>query len=201
MPHLLRTFYTSLLAFAFAFTSFSAVAQSPTGTFTISAGDVSITQTGSGTIPFTLASVNGFAGSIVIGCQPPNVAAGVNIPFCGGGPVRVYTLTADQAITGTITLFAYGSPMPAGFGPVSHPLVAFLLVVALLAGLTFRRRSARWLTLPLLLVMLIPLSSTLGCVSRPRGFTPGTYGYTITATQYGLVTPLQKATTVTLTIR
>jgi hypothetical protein len=129
------------------------------------------------------------------------VSAGVKIPVCGGGPVRLYSLTADQVVTGTITLFAYGAPLPAGFGPANHPVIALLLAVALLSGLTLRRRSARWLMLPLVLAAVIPLSSILGCGSAPQGFTPGTYNYTVTATQYGSATPLQQGTTATVTVR
>ncbi len=207
MPRFLRTvnralFYrASLLPFALAVACFSAVAQAPAGTFTISAGSVSIAPTGSGAIPFTLTSVNGFAGSIVVGCEPPSVSAGVKIPVCGGGPVRLYSLAADQVVTGTITLFAYGSPLPAGFGPANHPMIAVLLAVALLGGLTVRRRSARRLTLLLVFAAVIPLSSIAGCGSTPQGFTPGAYNYTVTATQYGSATPLQQGTTATVTVR
>jgi hypothetical protein len=207
MPRFVRTicrtlFYQVwLLLFVLAVASFSAVAQAPAGTFTVSAGGVSIAPTGGGAIPFTLTSVNGFAGSIVVGCQPPSVSAGVKIPVCGGGPVRLYSLTADQVVTGTITLFAYGSPLPAGFGPANHPVIGLLLVVALLSGLTLRRRSARWLTLPLIFAAAIPFCSILGCGGSPQGFTPGAYNYTVTATQYGSATPLQQGTTATVTVR
>lgn len=202
MPHSLHTLYRAwLVTVAIAIASFSAVAQVPSGTFTISAGSVSITPTGSGAIPFTLTSVNGYTGSIVIGCQPPTVAAGVHIPVCGGGPVRLYSLTADQVLTGTITLFAFGAPMPAGFGLGGHPLATLLLVIALLSGLTLRRRSARWLTLSLVFAAVIPFSSILGCGSTPQGFTPGSYNYTITATQYGSATPLQQGTNAAVTVR
>lgn len=192
---------TSLLLLALPLRAAPAASQSTAGTFTISAGSATITPTGSGAIPFTLTSVNGFAGSIVVGCQPPDVAAGVKIPTCGGGPVRLYTLSADQALTGTLTLYSYGSGVPAAIMPVKNPALAVLLVVLLLSGLTLRRRSARRLALPLVLIALIPFSWISGCGTGPQGFTPGTYAYTVTASEYGSVTPLQEGATATVTIR
>lgn len=192
---------TSLLLLGLAVGAAPAVAQVPTGTFTISAGSATITRTGSGSIPFTLTSVNGFAGQIVVGCAPPTVPAGVKIPLCGGGPFHLYTLTADQVLTDSLTLYSYGSGIPAGVVPVKSPVLAVLLVVLLLSGLTVRRRWARRLTLPLVVVALIPFSSILGCGTAPQGFTPGTYNYTVTASQYGSTTPLEQGASAVVTIR
>lgn len=185
---------------ASAIGSQSAGAQSSAATFTISAGDASLTRTGSGSIPFTLTSVNGFAGSIVVGCDAPVVPAGVHIPTCGGGPVRLYTLAADQTLTGALTLNAYGAPVPAAIRPANNPLLAVLFLVALLSGLRLRRRSARWLPLALLVAGIVPFSSILGCGTAPQGFTPGVYAYTVTAALYRSPAPLERGVNATVTI-
>lgn len=145
--------------------------------------------------------MNGFTGSLVVSCSPPAVLPTVKIPTCGGGPIALYNLTPDRVINGTIELFPYGAPIPVAVSPVKNPFLACLLTLALLAGLTLRRRSARRLTLPLVLAALIPLSPMLGCGSSPRGFTPGTYTYVVSASQYPSTTPLERGVNATVTIQ
>ena len=200
IPPLSRLNRPALLLGALIIFAASAFSQ-PTGTFTISAGSASITPTGSGSIPFTLTSVNGFSGQIVVGCQPPAVPPNVKIPSCGGGPIALYTLTDSQVLNGSLGLNAYGAPVPVGVLAAHNPLLAILFVIALLSGLTLRRRSAHLLKLPLLLVAFALLSCVVGCGSNPQGYTPGTYNYTVTASQYGTVTPLQEGTSAVVTVR
>jgi hypothetical protein len=160
----------------------SATAQSSAPTFTITTSNVSVSTTGTGSIPYTLSSVNGYIGTIVLKCQAPTEPAGVNIPYCGTAPVVSYQLTANQVVTGSFPL--YGTvAVPAGFMVSNNPAFAVLFIVALLSGLTLRRGTARRLTLPLLLVALAALCCTTGCGSVPHGFTPGTYTYVVGATQ------------------
>lgn len=202
MPHSLRCAHRclGLLLSTLTFFTLPAVGQSTTGTFVISAGSIAITPTGSGAIPFTLTSVDGFSGSVMVQCEAPVVPAGVNIPICGGGPIRLYTLTSGQALTGSIELYSDRVPVPASLAPSSNPAFAIFIAIALLSGLTVRRRSAHRLRLPLLLAGLALVSCISGCGTGPQGFTPGTYTYTVTATQSGSVNPLTEGAHATVSI-
>jgi hypothetical protein len=126
------------------------------------------------------------------------VPAGVSIPYCGNAPVVSYTLIADQVVTGNFPLYGNGVTVPAGLIASRNPALAIFFIVALLSGLTLRRRSARRLTLPLFLAVLAALSCTTGCGSTPKGFTPGTYTYVVGATQSPV--PLYLGANATVTI-
>ncbi|MGA3071889.1 MAG: hypothetical protein ABSD43_16910 [Terracidiphilus sp.] len=59
----------------------------------------------------------------------------------------------------------------------------FALAGALLLGFGFRRRAARWFTLTLLAVgALAGLAGISACGGNNSVVTPGTYAYTVTAT-------------------
>lgn len=191
-----RSLRPALLLIAAILAALPALAQS----YTISASNVTITTSGGGSIPFTLSSVKGFIGTIAIGCELPTVAAGVKIPSCGGGPVLTKTLTAGEVINSSINLNSYGTVEPVGFLLAGHPALTIVLAVALLAGLTLRRRSARRFTLPLALLALAALSFLSGC-GTPGGFTPGTYTYTVTAAEFGSPAPLSQGANAIVTIR
>ncbi len=179
---------------------FSSSARAATPGFTIAATGVSMSSTASsgvGSSSFTLTSVNGYSGSVRVGCAPPTPPTGVKVPFCGNGvpvsgaiPVQPpITLAANEVVTGTISF--YNFPVPCSNPcPVSlprhkgHGLVpGFALAGALLLGFGFRRRAARWFTLTLLSVgVLAGLAGISACGGNNSVVTPGTYVYTITAT-------------------
>jgi hypothetical protein len=188
----------SLLAFALALFSTNAPAATPD--FTIAATSVTMSSSGSsgvGSSTFTLTSVNGYAGTIQVNCAPPTFLAGAMRPLCGdvGGPaLPTYTLTANQVVTGTINLFnsyppcSNGSPCPVSLPRRGGHRLAPGLVLAggLLLGLGFRRRAARWLTLTLLAVgALAGLAGISACGGNNSVVTPGTYVYTVEATEFG----------------
>lgn len=174
----------------------SATAQSAAPTFTIASSNVALSATGTGSVPYTLTSVNGYIGTVVLKCQAPTVPAGVNIPYCGNAPVVSYDLTANQVVTGTFPL--YGDPTLLGSATGHNPALALFLALALLSGLTLRRHSARRLTLPLFFAMLAALCCTTGCGTIPHGFTPGTYTYVVGATQSPVPLYLGANSTVTI---
>jgi len=160
--------------------------------FTLTASNVTMSNSGSsgaGSSSFTLTSVNGYTGTVEVGCVPPTPPVGVNVPICNfGGPVRpAYTLTANQVATGTIA-FLNSNPCPECLVSVARrggyglaPSLA--LAGALLFGFGIRRRGARWLTLTLLTVgTLAGLAGISACGGSNSVVTPGTYSYTITAT-------------------
>ncbi|MGH9598474.1 MAG: hypothetical protein ACRD27_01310, partial [Terracidiphilus sp.] len=132
-------------------------AQAAAPSFTITASNATMPTSGDGSIAFTLTSVNGFAGSVAVGCGPANPPTGAILPQCnyaGGGVASPpYTLTANGTVTGSLNLVAYIPPC-SGPCPVSLPLrpehggaASLALAGVLLLGLGFRRRAARWLTL------------------------------------------------------
>ncbi|MGO9339948.1 MAG: hypothetical protein ACLPY1_20810 [Terracidiphilus sp.] len=178
-----------ILAFSFVVSGSLALAATPD--FTIAATNVTMssnTSSGTGSSTFTLTSVNGYTGSVKIGCNWPDPPAGVKVPYCGNGiPVVIqpYTLTANQVVTATIGFYNAPVPIPVtqlrrrgqGLAP------GLALAGALLAGFGIRRRSARWLTLTLLAVGALAGLAGIGACGGTSNFTtPGTYGYTITAT-------------------
>jgi hypothetical protein len=171
------------LLVALLFAGLTAVAQSPAPTFTITTSNVSLSPTGTGSIPYTLTSVNGYIGTVVLNCGAPVVPAGVRIPYCGSAPVVSYTLTANQVVTGNFPLYGNVVTLPGGLIASHNPMLAIFFIVALLSGLTLRRHTARRLTLPLFLAVLAALCCTTGCGNIPQGFTPGTYTYVVSATQ------------------
>jgi hypothetical protein len=167
-----------------------AIAQSANPTFTVTTSNVSLSTTGTGSIPYTVTAVNGYTGTVILRCEAPTVPAGVSVPYCGGGPVVSYTLDPDPTVdpgypvaTGSFPLYGNSVIVPAGFMASDSPVLAILFIIALLSGLTLRRHTARRLTLPLLLAGLATLCCINGCGTVPHGFTPGAYTYVVTATQ------------------
>lgn len=167
-----------------------AIAQSAAPTFTIATSNTTVSTIGTGSIAYTLTSVNGYIGTVKVTCQAPNVAAGISIPYCVPPAATqtdpyptTFNLTANQIITGSFALNSTGDAATSSFLASRNPVLAIFFVVALLSGLTLRRHSARRLTLPLFLAVLAALSCTLGCGKVSQGFTPGTYTYVIGATQ------------------
>jgi hypothetical protein len=170
-------------------------AQSATPSFTISASSATLPTSGTGSIPFTLTSVSSFAGYVGVSCgpaQPP------------------YTLTANGTVAGSLNLVAYippcSNPCPVKLlSPPRHRgAVNLALASVLLLGLSFRRRPARWLTLVLCAVgILAGLAGVNACgAGAGKTLTPGTFAYTVSATQTGTTTSpsLVANTTVNVTV-
>jgi hypothetical protein len=195
-----RLFVVLGMLWAFYFVVSGSPALAATPEFTITATNVTMsssTSSGTGSSSFTLTSVNGYTGSIRVVCNLPTPQSGVKIPYCGDGyaagaavPVTPpISLTANQAVTGTVPFF--NAPVPCSNPcPVSLPrhgghglAQGLALAGALLLGFGFRRRAASWLTLTLLAVgTLAGLEGISACGGSNNVVTPGTYAYTITAT-------------------
>jgi hypothetical protein len=202
----LLVLFGSLLAIVYG--PGSGQAQSATPGFTISASNATMPASGSGAIPFTLTSVNGFAGSVVVTCSPANQPAGSILPQCGDSPVVVpYTLTANGTTTGTLTLIAStppcSGPCPVKLvRPARRPgAVKLALAGVLLLGFGFRRR-ARQLRLMLLVVGILAGLAAVGCGSGSHTtLTPGTFAYAVSAIEVTTNTPTVEVTaTVNVTV-
>jgi hypothetical protein len=188
-----RTFLRFAIQFAmicgFARMQAPAAAQS----FTVSASNATLPANGSGTVAFSVTSVNGFSGNVQISCGPTSIPAGARLPFCGGNVApMIYAVPANAAVTGNLALF--GSPLPC-----SNPCPVRLdrapadrkgaggglaLAGALLVGLGLRRRAVRWFALMLLaagtLAGAAGISACGGSSSGPT-LTAGVWPYTIAA--------------------
>jgi len=187
-------------------------AQSATPSFTIAASDATMPTSGAGAIPFTLTSVNGFAGTVGVSCGPANPPTGSILPQCNytGSAIATppYTLTASGTVTGSLNLVAYippcSSPCPAKL--LDRPLhrgavnLALALAGALPLGLGFRRR-ARWPWLALLIVGILVGLAGIACGAGNRNtLTPGSFVYTVSATSTGTSPTLAVNTTVNVTV-
>jgi hypothetical protein len=157
-----------VLAFGSALESLPARAATPS--FTISATNVTMPSSGDGSIPFVLTSVDGYIGTVAVQCPEVNAPAAARIPYCGGGPLFAFNLTANERSNGNLPLTPYGVPVPLAAG-------------AVLVGIALRRRKIGWRTLTLVLAgTLACLGEVVGCGGGTSGMTPGTYTYTMTAT-------------------
>jgi len=174
--------------------------------FTITATNVTMSSaasSGQGSSSFTLTSVNGYTGSVRVACSYPDLPAGVQGPYCGGGPAApTLALNANQVVKGTIGFF-FCSGMNC---PVSLPrrrggglAQGLALAGGLLLGLGFCRKAARRLVLSLLAVgALAGLAGISACGASNNAMTPGTYAYTITATDTS--TDAAVATSINVTV-
>jgi hypothetical protein len=193
----------------------SLFAATPSPSFTITATNAILSSsgsTGTGSNSFTLTSVNGYAGQVRVNCNPPTPPIGVKVPYCGngvpsGGAVPVQppiTLTANETVTGTITF--YNAPVPCSDPcPVSLPRrgghglpQALALAGALLLGFSFRRRTPRWLTMTLFAVGTLAGLAAISACGTSNVVTPGTYAYTISATD--VTTAVSVTTSVNVTV-
>jgi hypothetical protein len=182
---LFRYFFVAILAFA----GVRSVAQ--TASFTIAAENTTMPTRGTGTIQWTLTSVNGYKGLITVDCSPTNPPRGANLPWCEG-PVNPppFGLTANETLSETFLLSATpGSGVqsllhraPPGRPASLGGAASLALAGVLLFGMGFRRSVARWVRLALLPVCAFTaLVSTSACGGYSNTLTPGTYAYTLTA--------------------
>jgi len=164
-----------------------------TPSFTLTATDVTESSsgtTGTGVSTFALTSVGGYTGSVQIVCDPPTPPSGVKVPFCNNGPIAdpSYTLTGNRTVTGKVGF--YNAPIPAGVVSLPRhrsqgPVPALALAGMLLWGIAKRRRAARFLTLILFAAgSLASLAGIAACGGSSNAVTPGTYVYTLTASDH-----------------
>jgi hypothetical protein len=180
----------------------SGYAQSSTPGFTISASNATMPTSNAGAIPFTLTSVNGFAGMVSVGCGPANPPTGSILPQCNYTgdviPAPPYTLPANGTVTGSLNLVAYippcSNPCPVKLqpGPRHRGAVYAALAAVLLLGICFRRR-ARW---PGLMLLFLGILAGVSCgTGNHSTLTPGTFAYTVSAMEITTNTPTQTVST------
>jgi hypothetical protein len=150
-----------------------------------------------GSSPFTLTSVNGYAGQVRVDCAYSGGAMASKVPSCGIFVNPVSTLAANKTATGSLTLVPYGKPI--GFGSArlgSHgwksggPVFVAALAGVFLAG-CLRRRARPWLWLLLAGISLAGLTSCGSSMS-------GSFPYTATAVDIKTNATVSAAFTVTV---
>jgi hypothetical protein len=185
-----------------------APAVAPAPSFTISASNVTMPSSGMVAIPFTLTSVNGFAGSVAVLCVEPTVVGSINRgPYCDqGGPLMAYTLVADGTTTGSVTIVAI-KPNPVPLASKSSLIghgrgASWALACALILGLGLKRKSVLRLSriaLAVFLLMGLAGFGICGCGGPPT-LTPGTYPFMLNATSVSTNPSLYASTTATVTV-
>jgi hypothetical protein len=153
--------------------------------FTLTASNVSVSDTGSGSSSYTITSVGGFTGKVGASCFEPEIDGALVIPNCDV-PEQFLTIPANGSVSGTMP-FTPPSSVSAKNRAVDRrspggPLAAGAM---LLAGLAAARRRLRWSrTLSTLLVctgLLAGLTAT-GCGGHGGlAMAHGTYSYNLQA--------------------
>jgi hypothetical protein len=168
----------------------------PAPTFTVSATNVTLPAGAtSATSQITVTSVNGYAGQIAITCQYSGSEMNAKAPTCGGGPQRVYTLTANQSTQGALSFYPYGTAVPAAAQnpPLAQTRIALALVLfGACFFLSLRRRTRS------ILVLLFAAIFLAGFTSCGANGLSGTFPYTITGTDFKTNSTANTSITVTV---
>jgi hypothetical protein len=185
------------LACGAAFLGAPALAATPS--FNITATNVTMPGGGNpGVSHFTLASLNGYAGRLIVNSQFAGMEMNANPPNCGIHTAPLFTLDANSTVSGTLTCYPYGKVVPTVelqrlFRP---PNRAPVLALAFAGWWVLRRRmrtiAGRWLGL--LVLGAISVAGLSACVNGSSG----TYPFTVTATDS--VTQASISTTISVTV-
>ncbi len=164
--------------------------------FTVTATNVTM-----GTMAVSQFTVTGIplTGTLAIGCAFAGESMMASkAPICPMTPPQApYQVIAGGSVKGAIAFYPPGGPIPAG-----APVAGAMLAGALLLGVSLQRRAARGL-LAMGMLGMACLAGMTGCGGSSNGMTPGTYPFTISATnESGSTTPLgqQVSTTITVTV-
>lgn len=168
-----------------------------TAPFAITATNVTMSPGSNPVSQFTVTGIP-LTGTLTIGCAFSGAAGMASkAPICPMTPPRApYQVSAGGTVQGAIAFYPPGGPIPA-----AAPVAGAALAGVLLLGLGFRRMGRSWLALVVLCVAF--LAGMTACGGSSNGMTPGTYPYTISASnESGSTTPLgqQVSTTINVTV-
>jgi hypothetical protein len=154
----------------------------PAPLFTIAATNVTMPSGGNlASSKFTLTSLNGFVGQIRISCAYSGGDMGARVPSCGIYTNPMFSLGADQSLTGTLTLLPYGkvinfsSESRPGERSSHAPILALAIISVLMLGRRLHNQWSKWLA-----VFVLAGAGILGISSCGSGLS-GTFPYTVTA--------------------
>jgi hypothetical protein len=187
-----------LMACGVAVSTVPALAATPT--FTVVATNVTLPANGNaGTSQFTLTSVNGYSGRLVVSSEYSGGDMNAKPPNGGIHTAPLYTLKANSTVNGTLTFFPYGKvvPIAADSRRAGRPIPAPVVGLAVVFCFVFRRRmraaGARWLGIVLLGVIGVAVVASCG----GNGLS-GMYPFTVTATD--TVSNTSVSTSITVTV-
>jgi len=183
-----------------------AAPQSPPPFAVTAANVVLASNIGGGSSAYTVSGIP-MTGGLVVTCAYAGPVTTAKLPVCGMGPIAQIPVTAGQTLTGTVPIVPYGTPVPANDSAraTSSPSLALLLGGACLLGLGLRRTGRSRLSAAVLAAGATAIVLTAGACGgssgNPFAMTPGTYAYTLTASNSSnAVTPLAQSVSTTLTV-
>jgi hypothetical protein len=166
--------------------------------FTIAAANVTMPSDGSfASSKFTLASVNNYAGQLLVSCAYSGGEMGARVPTCGIYVNPMFTLGANQTVNGMLTLSPYGKVIPYSMGQRSgggsNRVPALVLAMGCVLLLRRGAKGARWLAVVVL--GAISIAAIAGCGGSGLS---GVFPYTVTATDVKTNTTVTASITVTV---
>jgi hypothetical protein len=171
-----------------------------TPTFTVAATNVTLPGNGNvGTSQFTLTSINGYSGSLLVSSEYSGGDMNAKPPNCGIHTAPIYTLKANSTVTGTLSCFPFGKVVPIAMkhrraaGPVLAPAAGLAVLFCFMFRRRMRAAGARWLGVFLLGVISVATVASCG----GNGLS-GMYPFTVTATD--TVTNARVNTSITVTV-
>lgn len=174
-------------------------AAAPAPTFTITATNVTMPSGGNaGSSQFTLTSVNGYSGKLTVNCGYSGGNMGAKVPTCGIYTAPLYTLGANQTVTGTLSLFPYGKIIPVSqlHGPRggTDRAPALGLAVVCIVLLSRRLRGKARTGIGVILLGAIGLAGISACGNSLSG----TFPYNVTAVDTSTQASVSTSMTVTV---
>lgn len=166
--------------------------------FTLSATNVTLSSSGTGSSTVTLTAVDGYSGIVSLECTFVKGPAGAaTAPICVTTPAHGYTLGPSQLTqTGTLPFEPPGSaipavqtrnqPPPSPAGSSSRIVASGVLAMAsvVLLGVNKRLRSSRWLCVALFGIAIVTgLANLSACGGSGgiHGIPAGTYTFNVVA--------------------
>ena len=107
-----------------------AAAASATGTYRITATDLTMPMSGNGSTSFTVTGIP-MAGTLSVVCAYSGPTTTARIPNCNSGPLIAYQVTAGQMLAGTITFYPWGVDVPLGQERASGEVVRGFMALSL----------------------------------------------------------------------
>ncbi len=181
--------------------AFAAIeAQAVTSSFTITATNVTMPGGGNpGTSNFTLTSVNGYSGKLVVISNYSGGDMNAKPPNCGIHTAPLFVLNANGTVSGTLTCYPYGKVVPVvkldrpSSLPTRAPVPGLAFAGWVLLRRRLRRTAARWLG-----VLLLGAISVAGLTACGGNGLSGTYPFTVVATD--TVTQATANASITVTV-
>jgi hypothetical protein len=158
------------------------MASVPAPSFTVAATNVTMPSGGNVTSsPFTLTSVNRYAGQVLVSCAYAGGNMGARVPTCGIYTNPMFALGANQTVKGSLTLSPYGKVIPysamrrTGVESAGVPVLAAAVLCFFMLGRRLRGGGRSWIAM--IIAGLVAIGGITSCGSGLSG----TFPYTVMA--------------------